>query len=71
MKVGGEYGNGYSVSDQVAKTTMKGAVKNNIPVAQTNKTGANNKFDGGKMNGVAYVHDRQCYQNTKGSMGGY
>ena len=40
----------------------KGSVKNNIPKAMTNMVGADKKFDGRKTSGVAYVHDRKCYQ---------
>ena len=39
-----------------------GMVKNNIPDAMTNKTGADKSFDGGKSSGVCYVHDRKSYQ---------
>lgn len=40
-----------------------GSVKNNIPNAMTNKTGADKKFEGGKMSGICYTHDRKCYQD--------
>jgi hypothetical protein len=40
----------------------KGSVKNNIPNAMTNKTGADNKCEGGKSSGVCYTHDRKSYQ---------
>ena len=39
-----------------------GMVKKNIPDAMTNKTGADKSFDGGKMNGCCYTHDRKSYQ---------
>jgi hypothetical protein len=40
-----------------------GSAKNNIPNAMTNKTGADKKFEGGKMSGICYTHDRKCYQD--------
>jgi hypothetical protein len=39
-----------------------GMVKKNIPDAMTNQTGKDAKFDGGKMNGCCYTHDRKSYQ---------
>jgi hypothetical protein len=39
-----------------------GRVKNNIPNAMTNKTGADKKFEGGKMSGICYTHDRKSCQ---------
>jgi hypothetical protein len=62
MKINGQYGNSVTVSEKVAQMPSKGSVKNNIPVAETNKIYSDNKFEGGKMNGVAYVHNRKCYQ---------
>jgi hypothetical protein len=44
-------------------TGSHGSAKNRIPNAMTNKIGADKKFDGGKTSGVAYVHDRKCYQD--------
>ena len=39
-----------------------GMVKKNIPDAMTNQTGKDAKFDGGKMNGICYTHDRKSCQ---------
>ena len=39
-----------------------GMVKKNIPDAMTNQTGKDMKFDGGKMNGICYTHDRKSCQ---------
>ena len=39
-----------------------GSVKNNIPNAMTNKVGKDCSFDGGKMSGTCYTHDRKSYQ---------
>jgi len=39
-----------------------GMVKNNIPDAMTNQTGKDMKFEGGRMNGVCYTHDRKSCQ---------
>ena len=46
-----------------ASDASHGSAKNRIPNAMTNKIGADKKFDGGKTSGVAYVHDRKCYQD--------
>jgi hypothetical protein len=63
-KMDGQYGNGYAVKGNMTpEMKNKGNVKNNIPNAMTNKVGADKKFDGGKTSGVAYVHDRKCYQD--------
>ena len=40
-----------------------GSAKKGIPNAMTNKTGADKKFEGGKMSGICYTHDRKCYQD--------
>ena len=39
-----------------------GMVKKNIPDAMTNQTGKDMKFEGGKMNGICYTHDRKSCQ---------
>ena len=41
----------------------QGSAKKGIPNAMTNKTGADKKFEGGKMSGICYTHDRKCYQD--------
>ena len=46
----------------ISEKICKNLFKNNIPKAMTNRVGADKKFDGGKTSGVAYVHDRKCYQ---------
>lgn len=58
------YGTKVSMAGNAApEMVSKGSVKNNIPKAITNMVGADKKFDGGKTSGVAYVHDRKCYQD--------
>ena len=45
------------------KSGEQGSAKKGIPNAMTNKTGADKKFEGGKMSGICYTHDRKCYQD--------
>lgn len=65
-EINGKYGNGFAVPKGVTAsdgTGSQGSAKKGIPNAMTNKVGADKKFDGGKTSGVAYVHDRKCYQD--------
>ena len=62
----GKYGNGIPMPKGVTSSDgigSQGSAKKNIPNAATNAVGADKKFDGGKTSGVAYVHDRKCYQD--------
>jgi hypothetical protein len=57
------YGNQVKMAGNPAPDMKKtGMVKKNIPDAMTNQTGKDAKFDGGKMNGCCYTHDRKSYQ---------
>jgi hypothetical protein len=57
------YGAQVSMAGNAAADMKKtGMVKNNIPDAMTNKTGKDMKFEGGRMNGVCYTHDRKSCQ---------
>jgi hypothetical protein len=44
------------------KSGEQGSAKKGIPNAMTNKTGADKKFEGGKMSGICYTHDRKSCQ---------
>lgn len=57
------YGNKATMSGNPAPDMKSnGSVKNNIPNAMTNKVGKDCSFDGGKMSGTCYTHDRKSYQ---------
>jgi len=59
------YGNKVKMAGNPApdmKSGEQGSAKKGIPNAMTNKTGADKKFEGGKMSGICYTHDRKCYQ---------
>ena len=60
------YGNKVKMTGNPApdmKSGEQGSAKKGIPNAMTNKTGADKKFEGGKMSGICYTHDRKCYQD--------
>lgn len=60
------YGNKAKMAGNPApdmKSGEQGSAKKGIPNAMTNKTGADKKFEGGKMSGICYTHDRKCYQD--------
>ncbi len=60
------YGNKVKMAGNPApdmKSGEQGSAKKGIPNAMTNKTGADKKFEGGKMSGICYTHDRKCYQD--------
>jgi len=44
------------------KSGEQGMAKKRIPDAMTNQTGKDMKFEGGRMNGVCYTHDRKSCQ---------
>jgi hypothetical protein len=57
------YGNNVKMAGNPAPDMKSnGSVKNNIPNAMTNKVGKDCSFEGGKMNGTCYTHDRKSYQ---------
>jgi hypothetical protein len=64
-KFNGKYGNAFSMKGNPAadmKSGEQGMAKKRIPDAMTNKTGKDMKFEGGRMNGVCYTHDRKSCQ---------
>lgn len=59
------YGNKTTMAGNPAadmKSGEQGSAKKGIPNAMTNKTGKDCSFEGGKMSGVCYTHDRKSYQ---------
>jgi hypothetical protein len=59
------YGVQVSMSGKPAadmKSGEQGMAKKRIPDAMTNQTGKDMKFEGGRMNGVCYTHDRKSCQ---------
>ncbi|NDD52650.1 hypothetical protein EBZ39_02015 [bacterium] len=64
-KFNGKYGNAFMMKGSPAKDMKsgeEGMAKKRIPDAMTNKTGKDMKFEGGRMNGVCYTHDRKSCQ---------
>jgi hypothetical protein len=64
-KFNGKYGNAFSVKgnpDKDMKSGEQGMAKKRIPDAMTNKTGKDSKFEGGRMEGTCYTHNRKSSQ---------